>query len=342
MNSNSTLIETSNEYSGIQILLSLGFLALPAAAFFTTFYEYFLVNFWLLYYTIEGIIKAILPSGILPRKSVRGKVVLITGTGSGLGRLFAIEFGKLGARVVCWDINERLNLETLEILESQGIDAHAYTVDVSNRNSIYENAERVKKEVGDVDILFNNAGIVSGKKLFENSDEMMIKTMEVNTMSLFFTAKTFLPKMLENNSGHIITLASMAGKSGTAGLVDYCASKFGAVGFNESLRAEMQSLGKNVKVTTICPYYIDTGMFDGVTTHAPNLLPILQPQYVVDRAVEAILTNQEELFLPRACYLLFAFSGFLPVKAGQVVAKYLGINQTMDHFKGRKNMEKSH
>uniref|UniRef100_A0AC34G1I1 Uncharacterized protein n=1 Tax=Panagrolaimus sp. ES5 TaxID=591445 RepID=A0AC34G1I1_9BILA len=253
---------------------------IPVAGLITSFYEYFVVLFWLTYYTFEGIVKALLPSGILPRKSVRGKVVLITGTGSGLGRLFAIEFGKLGARVVCWDINERLNLETLEILESQGIDAHAYTVDVSNRHSIYENAERVKKEVGDVDILFNNAGIVSGKKLFDNSDEMMIKTMEVNTMSLFFV------------------------------------------------------------ITTICPYYIDTGMFDGVETFAPYLLPILQPQYVVDRAIEAILTDQEELFLPRACYLLFAFSGFLPVKAGQVVAKYLGINQTMDHFKGRTN--KSH
>jgi all-trans-retinol dehydrogenase (NAD+) len=304
-------------------------------AYFSSILEYFVVLFWITYYTLEGIIKACLPSGILPRKSVRGKIVLITGTGSGLGRLFAIEFGKLGARVVCWDINERLNYETVEILESQGIDAYAYTVDVSNRHSIYENADKVKKEVGDVDILFNNAGIVSGKKLFENSDEMMIKTVAVNTTSLFFTAKAFLPKMLERNSGHIVTLASMAGKNGTAGLVDYCASKFGAVGFNESVRSEMQALGKNVKVTTICPYYINTGMFDGVETFAPTLLPILEPQYVVDKAVEAILTDQEELFLPRTCYFLYGLSGILPVKAGQVAAKHLGINQTMDHFKGR-------
>ena len=158
----------------------------PAAAFFSTICEFFMVLFWLIYYTIEGSIKALIPSGILPRKSVRGKIVLITGTGSGLGRLFAIEFGKLGARIVCWDINERLNLETLEMLENLGVDAHAYTVDVSDRHSIYDAADKVKKEVGDVDILFNNAGIVSGKKLFENTDEMMLKTMAVNTSSLFF------------------------------------------------------------------------------------------------------------------------------------------------------------
>ena len=141
--------------------------------------------------------------------------------------------------------------------------------------------------------------------------------------------------MLEKNEGHIVTLASMAGKSGTAGLVDYCASKFGAVGFNESLRAEIASLGKNIPVTTICPYYINTGMFDGVETYAPLCLPILEPEYVADRIVEAVLTNQSDLYLPRFCYSLAAFAGFLPFKASFTVAQYLGVHHTMDHFKGR-------
>uniref|UniRef100_A0A7E4VAI3 Short-chain dehydrogenase/reductase family 16C member 6 n=1 Tax=Panagrellus redivivus TaxID=6233 RepID=A0A7E4VAI3_PANRE len=307
----------------------------PAAIIAHQIWEYLCVNFWFLYYIIEGSVKALLPWGVLPRKSVKGKVVLITGTGSGLGRLFAIEFGKLGARVVCWDVNEKLNQETLSILKKDGVDAYAYTVDVSKRALIYEAADRVKAEVGDVDILFNNAGIVSGKKLFENSDEMMELTMAVNTTALFFTTKAFLPKMLERNSGHVVTLASMAGKSGTAGLVDYCASKFGAVGFNESLRAEMVALGKDVHVTTICPYYINTGMFDGVKTHSPTMLPILEPSFVVEKSVEAILTNQEELILPKFAYSLNAFVGMLPIKATQVVATYLGVNRTMDHFVGK-------
>uniref|UniRef100_A0AC34Q0H2 Uncharacterized protein n=1 Tax=Panagrolaimus sp. JU765 TaxID=591449 RepID=A0AC34Q0H2_9BILA len=128
-------------------------------------------------YILEGCVKALLPSRILPRKDIRGKIMLITGTGSGIGRLSAIKFGELGARMILWDVNEKLNLETLEILKKKGIDAWAYTVDVSNRTAIYEAADLVKKEVGDVDSLFNNAGIVSGKKIFENDDDLMEKTV---------------------------------------------------------------------------------------------------------------------------------------------------------------------
>uniref|UniRef100_A0A7E4UM71 Epidermal retinol dehydrogenase 2 n=1 Tax=Panagrellus redivivus TaxID=6233 RepID=A0A7E4UM71_PANRE len=289
----------------------------------------------ILYYIIEGSIKACIPAGILPRKSVKGQTVLITGTGGGLGRLFATEFGKLGARVVCWDVNEKLNNETVEILKKAGVDAYGYSVDISKAQNIYDAADRVKAEVGDVDILVNNAGIVSGKRLFENSDQMMELTMAVNTTSLFYTAKAFLPAMLTRNSGHVVTVASMAGKFGTAGLVDYCASKFGAIGFNDSLRAEMVALKKNIPVTTICPYYINTGMFDGVSTQCPTLLPIMEPSYVVEKAMDAILTNKAELFLPKFCYWIYAIIGFLPYDAVEAISTFMGVNKAMDHFVGK-------
>uniref|UniRef100_A0A914D8R0 Uncharacterized protein n=1 Tax=Acrobeloides nanus TaxID=290746 RepID=A0A914D8R0_9BILA len=306
-----------------------------ALAFFEQLRSFLVVLPFLLYYWVEGMVKAFLPLGILPRKSVNGDLVLITGAGSGLGRLLAIEFGKLGSRLVLWDINEKWNSETKEILRKQGVEAHAYTVDLSDRKQIYEQAEKVKNDVGDIDILINNAGIVSGKKLFDCPDVLMEKTMAVNTIALFFTAKAFLPSMLARNRGHVVTIASMAGKAGVAGLVDYCASKFGAVGFSESLRAEVLSLQKDVEVTTVCPYYINTGMFDGVATYSPNVLPILEPEYVVDRIVEAVLTNQPELYLPRFSYLVAAIRGMIPTKAADVLANYYGVNKTMDHFVGR-------
>lgn len=121
--------------------------------------------------------------------------------------------------------------------------------------------------------------------------------------------------MLDNDRGHIVTIASMAGLAGTAGLVDYCASKHAAVGYARSLSAELRHLGKHDKVranlketsqvhtTTVCPFYIDTGMFHGVKTKAPNSLPILQPEYVVENIMEAVLTNKEIIQLPRFCYL---------------------------------------
>ncbi|KAI1703383.1 short chain dehydrogenase domain-containing protein [Ditylenchus destructor] len=292
-----------------------------------------LVKFF--YYILLGCIKALLPCGVLPRKSVKDQIVLITGTGMGLGRLLAVQFGKLGARLVLWDINEEQNLETKKMLDDIGVEAHAYTIDLSSKDQIYATAEKVRQEVGDVDILFNNAGIVTGKKLFDCPDALMEKTMSINANSLFYTAKCFVPKMIEKNSGHVITVASMAGHVGVNGLVDYCASKHAAVGFNEALRGEIRCLGKSVHVTTVCPYFINTGMFNGVKTYAPLWFPILEPEYVIYRIMEAVLTNEENLYLPRASHLFLLIKGLLPSRAVFTIAEYFGLNRSMDEYVGR-------
>ncbi|TKR62463.1 hypothetical protein L596_026419 [Steinernema carpocapsae] len=298
--------------------------------------EFFFVLAQLFYYCTVGSVRALLPGGVLPRKSVLDDVVLITGSGSGLGRMMAIKFAQLGAKIVLWDVNEKGNLETKKMVSKFTKDVHAYTIDLSHKD-IAAVAQKVKNEVGHVDILINNAGIVTGKKLFDCPDELMEKTMAVNTNANFYTTKAFLPHMLENNHGHVIVIASMAGLSGVSGLVDYCASKFGAVGFAEALRSEVQTMGKNgVHVTTVCPYFIDTGMFDGVKTFSPTFLPILQPEYVIDQIMEAILTNSEKLYMPRFGYISAFAMNLLPVKAAHLLATYYGINKTMDEFKGRK------
>ncbi|CAE7385891.1 Sdr16c5, partial [Symbiodinium microadriaticum] len=150
-----------------------------------------------------------------------------------------------------------------------GGSAAAYRVDVTNRDEVYRIAQQVKEEVAEVTMLINNAGIVSGKKIFDSdcSDSYMVKTMEVNTISHFWTVKAFLPTMIAKNHGHLVTLASSAGLVGVNGLADYCASKFGAVGFHEAVTQELHSLKKsNVKTLVVNPFYINTGMFDGVKT----------------------------------------------------------------------------
>ncbi|WKX89118.1 hypothetical protein Q1695_008625 [Nippostrongylus brasiliensis] len=183
--------------------------------------------------------------------------------------------------------------------------SRAYTVDLSKREQIYATAAKVKADVGKVDILINNAGVVTGKKIFECPDELMELTMAVNTHALFYTTKAFVPAMIEANHGHVVTIASIAGKVGVSGLVDYCASKHGAIGFHESLTAELDALGKDgVKTTVVCPYYIDTGMFHGVETKSPTLLPVLQPDYVVDCILEAVLTEKELISIPRFNYVV--------------------------------------
>ena len=134
-----------------------------------------------------------------------------------------------------------------------------------------------------------NNHIVSGKKIHDNDDAMMEKTMQVNTISHFWTIKAFLPGMLDRNHGKVVTIASMAGLVGTAGLVDYCASKFGAVGIAESLSMELDHQRKHgVKSLCVCPFFINTGMFEGVESKFSWLFPILEPLDVANQVVRAI------------------------------------------------------
>ena len=182
----------------------------------------------------------------------------------------------------------------------------------------------------------NNAGIVTGKSFLNAPDSLVTKTMDVNVNSHFWAVKNFLPGMLERNHGHIVTVASAAGLFGGPILVDYCASKFAAVGFTESLRSELSISGKTgVRTTLVCPYVINTGMFQGAKTRFPKLLDLLEPENVAQKIFEAILTNQDLLLLPRALYLFYYLRGVLPVFVRSKIEVFMGVNQAMDDFTGR-------
>ncbi|KJE96023.1 epidermal retinal dehydrogenase 2 [Capsaspora owczarzaki ATCC 30864] len=274
------------------------------------------------------------------RKPVDGEIALITGAGSGLGRLLALELAKLRATLVLVDVNfEAVQAVAAEIRALRPDDkaaAFAYKCDLSSRDDVYAMAARVKSEVGQVSILVNNAGIVTGRKLLDCPDPLIEKTFSVNTTAHFWTVKAFLPAMIESNHGHVVTIASSAGLIGVAGLADYCASKHGAVGLDESLRYEMHKLGKTgVKTTVVCPFFIDTGMFEGVTTRFPLILPILKPDYAVAKILDAILTNQSILCMPRFVYLMPFAKSILPTQAMDAVVRLFGVSNSMDDFHGR-------
>jgi all-trans-retinol dehydrogenase (NAD+) len=268
-------------------------------------------------------------------KEVKGRLVLITGGASGIGRLMTLDFAGRGARVAVWDIN-RQNLEAIsDEGRKQGLFIKSYVCDVSRREEVYRSAEQLTQELGPVDILVNNAGIVSGKPLLENPDEKIERTMAVNVLPLFWTVKAFLPSMIERNLGHIVTVSSAAGIIGVRGLSDYSASKFAAFGFDESLRMELRHSKSKVRTTVVCPFFINTGMFAGVKTRVPLLLPILKPEYVSHMIVKSVLKNKWVLIMPRfvkAALLLRC----LPAGFIDFVAEFFGINNAMDEFKGRK------
>lgn len=312
-----------------------------AQSFLENLAEFAQLLFKIVYFWIEAIFLCFCPSK-WTKKDVSGQTVLITGAGSGLGKLLAFRFADLNCRLVLWDINGESIEQVASDIRPKGITCKTYTVDLSKRENIYKAADSVKEEVGDVDILINNAGIVTGRKFLDCPDNLIEKTMEVNVMAHFWTVKSFLPAMMAKNQGHLVSIASSAGMFGVTGLADYCASKFAAVGFDESLRFELEAVGMTgIHTTCVCPFYINTGMFEGVQTRFPKILPILDPEYAVDKIMEAVLCNQAVLILPRINYVSYALRGIVPVKVGTVLAKHLGVSNTMDNFVGRTGAKKS-
>ena len=266
-------------------------------------------------------------------KKISGKLILITGGASGIGRLMALDFARRGARLVIWDLN-RSALDALEAEASEaGLSLAGAVCDVSDRAAVKRAAAEIAKKHGPLDILVNNAGIVSGKTLLEIQDENIEKTINVNVLSLFWTTRAFLPAMIERNSGQIVTIASAAGLIGVRGLADYCAGKFAAVGFNDSLRMELSRRKSAVKTTLVCPYFIDTGMFDGVKTRIPLLLPILKSGYAARRIVSAVLAGKKRLVMPRFVNSVFLL-GLFPPGLHDFFAGLFGISHAMDEFTG--------
>ncbi|XP_033099452.1 epidermal retinol dehydrogenase 2-like [Anneissia japonica] len=297
------------------------------------FLEGIYVHFMLLVDMIVAIVLFIIPK---KSKDVAGEFVLVTGSGSGIGRLLALEFAKRGATLVLWDINESAIKDVAGEIEEQGGEAYTYKVDLSKREEVYSIAEKVKKDVGDIDILVNNAGVVTGKKFMDSPDKMIQLTMDVNIGAHFWTIKSFLPSMIERNHGHIVTIASSAGLFGTKGLIDYCASKFAAVGLDESLRYELMFMGnEGVHTTVVCPFFINTGMFDGVKTRFPSLLPIIEPEVAVAKIMSGILTNEKEVYAPGIIRVLVKLRDILPDRAKCRVFQFFGTDTCMDHFVGR-------
>lgn len=265
---------------------------------------------------------------------IAGSHVLITGGASGIGRQMAIRLAARGARITLWDINAAKLEGVVAELRSGNSQVRGFSCDISKREQVYRTAQDTIAAAGPVDILINNAGIVSGKSLLEIADEKIEATFQINTLSLFWVTKAFLPEMIRRRRGHIVTIASASALIGVARLSDYAASKWAAMGFDESLRVELQQTAPNVITTVVCPFYIDTGMFHGVKTRFPALLPILKEDDVADRIVEAIRHNRRRLVMPPLVSLI-PLMRMLPVRAFDWVATFLGVNASMDEFKGR-------
>ena len=268
-----------------------------------------------------------------------GKRVLITGGASGIGRLMgAMALEKGAATLVIWDINQA-NIDTTVAEFSAKGTVVGYRIDISDEQAVITIAKAVKEQVGDIDILINCAGIITSNKTFDKcTSEEIHRTMNINTIAPMVVAMQFLPDMIARNSGHICNISSAGGLISNPKMSIYAASKWAVIGWSDSVRIELEQMGSEVKVTTIAPYYIKTGMFDGVKS---PIVPLMKPEYAARQAIRAIEKDAKikvlTKLIPFPYHFVRLMQGILPTKLFDwFYGEIFGIYHSMDNFTGRR------
>ncbi|WP_026342672.1 SDR family NAD(P)-dependent oxidoreductase [Nocardia sp. BMG111209] len=271
--------------------------------------------------------------------TVAGATVLITGAARGLGRSFAQRaVRERAAHVVLWDIDAAALADTAAELTAAGVSRiHRYVVDLSDRQAIAAAADRVHREIGTVDILVNNAGVVHGNRYFwETADRTEIeRTMAINALAPMHVALEFLPAMVAGGRpARLLTVASSAALVSNPRMSVYAASKWAALGWSDSVRLELEQSGNgHVRVTTVCPTYVDTGMFAGAKGFL--FTPVLRQEEVTDTAWREMKRGAPLVVLPWTSRLNRAISGLLPVKVRDRYLNAVRVYHSMDEFTGR-------
>ncbi|MDT5218265.1 MAG: hypothetical protein QOF15_370 [Mycobacterium sp.] len=193
--------------------------------------------------------------------SIDGKVTVVTGAGSGIGRALAVGLARRGARVAISDVNEAGLTETAEQVNALDGKAHVELLDVSDRSAVQAYASSVAAHYGVVHQLYNNAGIASGAAPVLDCDyDAYERIIAINLWGVINGTKEFLPHLIESGDGHVVNISSLNGLMAQPSMSGYCTTKFAVRGFTESLRAEMLSGGHPVQVTVVHPGGIATNI----------------------------------------------------------------------------------
>jgi short-subunit dehydrogenase len=274
--------------------------------------------------------------------TVAGSRFLITGAAMGMGRLYAERAVAEGAEtVILWDINKAALTETTKALRVHADNTQEIVpmlVDIGERGAIEKAAAKVISDHGGVDVIINNAGVVRGTYFWEHENERDTEfIMKINALAPMFITHEFLKGMIDGKRpSRIVNIASAAGTLSNPKMSVYASSKWALIGWSDSVRLELKQQGfDNVKVTTVCPSYISTGMFEGVK--GPLMTPIMQPDYVVNRVWNSMRTGKPMLMLPWTVHLSKVLKGILPQRWFDAIAgNIFGVYNTMDKFTGRK------
>ena len=271
--------------------------------------------------------------------NLKNKLVLITGGAKGIGLATAQRILNEGGKVILWDFKEDDLNKTVNNFKEQGFDVFSQICDVTNKEQVYSNANIIKEKFGSLDILINNAGTVYTGYMLDRSDEELENLINVNFTSMIYTIRAFMPAMLDKNSGHIINISSASSMTGAPKLAVYAATKWAVAGLTESLRLEVQKMGKSgVKFSSIHPNFLKKGLFEGTKL---NLLgQLLAPgvkshdavaKVIVNRAIKLGFHSPKVPWIMNQIVLLRAL---LPSSLLIKFSSLYGLYDMMDDYKG--------
>jgi NADP-dependent 3-hydroxy acid dehydrogenase YdfG len=255
-------------------------------------------------------------------RSIHGKVVAITGGARGIGKATAEALARKGARVAIGDLDGELATETAEGLVS---DAIALELDVTKRESFADFLAQVEERLGPLDVIINNAGIMPLGQFVDEDDATATRMIDINLHGVIFGMKLALPGMLRRNSGHIVNIASQAGKAGIPGGATYCATKHAVVGLSEAVRAETRET--EIEVSCVMPAVVNTELGSGLVESRG--VKVSQPEDVATEIVRALEYPKFDVFVPRGTGVVYQVTGLLPRKAREGIARAMKADQVL-------------
>src|SRR4051794_4433315 len=238
-------------------------------------------------------------------RTLAGRVVAITGAARGIGRATAAALVRRGARVAIGDLDADLARRTASEI---GAGTAAFELDVTDRASFAGFLARVEETLGPIDVLVNNAGIMPLGRYVEESDDTAARQVDINLHGVIYGMKLALPRMVERRAGHVVNIASTAGKSGFPGGATYCATKHAVVGLSEAVLGEVSDAG--VEISVICPAVVNTELAAGL--RETRGVKTIQPEDVAEAIVGVLERPRFEVIVPRLAGGLIRTAAVIP------------------------------
>lgn len=257
-----------------------------------------------------------------PQRSLAGQVVAITGGARGIGRATAAALIAEGARVAIGDIDAALAQRTATELGSGTI---GLALDVTDPASFESFLAQTERQLGPLEVLINNAGIMPIGPFAEETDATAARMVDINLHGVITGSKLALRRFIPRHQGHLVNIASMAGKTGLAGGATYCATKHGVVGLTESLRQELR--GSGVQFSVVMPIGVNTELYSGASQIRGFKTP--EPEDVARAVVEALRTSRFEVYVPKRIQSTVLLTAIVPRTVSEAVARLLKADKTL-------------